>query len=68
MGRIICVTGLFKHRDRHGHLSGVEELLVDYGVDEDTLQAVPLQAVHPSQLGAKFDSEINEWVLEGEQE
>lgn len=39
------------------------KLIVDYGLNENTLAGVPLPCEHPSKLGAHIDWDIGEWVL-----
>lgn len=63
MSRIICVCGMFEVENDHGEVI-YKELTVDYGINEDTLEGVPLTWVHPSELGATFDKVIGEWVIE----
>jgi hypothetical protein len=62
MGRIICVAGTYPVM--RGNVEVGREFVVSHGIDEDTLQDVPLQQVHPSKLGAVFDRQLQEWVLE----
>lgn len=63
MGRIICITGVFPKYDRRHVVIG-QEFVVSHGIDEDTLRHVILPCEHPAALGAKFDSQIGEWILE----
>lgn len=60
---IICVCKQFEvmGKDRRG--TGKFELLVDYAVDIETGINVIVPNTHPAALGAKWDSEIGEWVL-----
>ena len=67
MGRIICITGHFDTHDRRGVKVGTE-FVVSHGIDEDTGRSVVLPSEHPAKLGAKFDRELMEWVLEDPQE
>ena len=39
-------------------------LIVSHGVDEDTLKDIILPQEHPLDLGAKFNRDLMEWVLE----
>ena len=43
--------------------TGKTELLVDYALDEETLQQIVVPCVHPSELGGIFDVELGEWRL-----
>ncbi len=66
MGRIICVASNFPII-RNGVEVG-REFVTSHGIDEDTLQDVVLQNVHPTKLGATFDRELGEWVIEESQQ
>lgn len=59
---IICVTGLFDVY-RNGIPTGKKEFVVSHGYDTDTDRDVILQCVPPLELGAKFDTDLQEWVL-----
>jgi hypothetical protein len=63
MSRIVLVTGVFPVYDRRG-VKIREEFGTSHGIDEDTGRVVITSCDHPAHLGAKFDPEINEWVLE----
>jgi hypothetical protein len=63
MGRIICITGNFPII-KNGYITQLTEFVVSHGVDEDTFENVCLPCEHPKNLGAKFDQNIGEWVLE----
>lgn len=62
MGRIICITGDFAIYDG-GVPTGKTEFVVSHGVDEDTGRNIILPSEHPAKLGAKFDLELGEWVI-----
>jgi hypothetical protein len=65
MSKIILVTGFFQKYGRDGQeLVGQTEFLTSHGIDVDTGKTVIVQSEHPKSLGAKFDYEIGEWVLE----
>jgi hypothetical protein len=65
VARIILVTGYFQKYGRDGHeILGETEFLTSHGIDEETGKTVIVQAEHPKYLGAKFDYEIGEWILE----
>ena len=63
MSRIICITGIFPKYDRRNVKIG-EEFVVSHGIDEHTMRNVILPCEHPARLGAKFDSQLGEWVIE----
>lgn len=42
------------------------EIVADFGVDEATGRNVVLPAVHPSDLGAKYNDDMGEYVMEEE--
>jgi hypothetical protein len=44
--------------------TGKYETIVSHGIDEDTLKNVVLPQERPVDIGAKFDKDLNEWVLE----
>ena len=62
MSRIILITGIFPVYDRWG-AKVREEFVVSHGVDEFGRNVI-LPTEQPAHLGAKFDKEIGEWVLE----
>jgi hypothetical protein len=64
MSRIFVVTGSFPVYDRRGRPTGQREFVVSHGIDEDTGRNVILPSEHPAKLGALWDRETNEWVLE----
>lgn len=47
----------------HEYKNGKKELVADYALDFDTLEAEIVPMVPPGQLGAKFDVGIGEWVI-----
>lgn len=61
---IIVVAGWFKVYDRQGRDTGKKEYLASHGVDVDTGRNVILSSESPEKLGAIFDFEIGEWVLD----
>lgn len=63
MGRIILVTGFFSVFDSYGTEID-KEFVVSHGVDEETGRNVVVQCEHPTRLGAKFDTDLQEWVLD----
>jgi hypothetical protein len=63
MGRTIVITGLFETRDRF-HMPAGKKFMVSHGIDEDTGRNVILPNESPIALGAKYDEDIGEWVLE----
>ena len=61
---IICITNYFDKLDAQGCHTGKKELLVDFAFDQDTLKQVVVPCVRPEQIGAKFNTDISEWVIE----
>ena len=64
MSRTIVITMMTRDTDRHGIPCGKPYMVASHGVDEVTLEAVCLPSEHPSALGARFDAEIGEWVID----
>ena len=60
MSRIILICKNFKKP-----LSSEKELLVDFAYDELTGQSVVVPCSNPTFLGATFDNDLGEYVLEG---
>lgn len=60
---IICVCKMFEVLDANKIPTWRKELLVDHVVDIETGRSVIVPCSHPSTIGAKFNSEIGEWVL-----
>lgn len=56
---IIVIAGMFENGDK-----GTFSLQASHGLNPDTLQSFPLPNEHPAALGAVFDSQIGEWVIE----
>jgi hypothetical protein len=44
--------------------TGVERLVVSHGIDESTGKTVILPSEHPSALGAVFDADLGEYVID----
>lgn len=65
MARIILITGNFQKLDKYGHTTGETEFITSHGVNEDTGEHIVVSQEHPKNLGGKFDTKIDEWVLEG---
>ncbi len=63
MPRVILITGTFPIY-KNGHKTGKTEFVVSHGVNEETGRNVILPCEHPAMLGAKFDTQLQEWVLE----
>lgn len=59
MSRVIVIAMREKNER-----TGVSQLVASHGMDEETLEAVVLPGVHPTALGAKWDLDLGEWVLE----
>ena len=64
MGKVVVITEYFDVWDIHGYPTGEKEFLVSHGIDTETMETIPLPGVLPDELGATYDSTINEWVLE----
>lgn len=64
---IIVICGFFEKEDGFGYPTGEKEFGVSHGVDMNTDQIVILPLVsRPEKLGAKFDQNIGEWVINDE--
>ncbi len=63
MSRIICITGHFPIL-RNGIPTGKTEFVVSHGVDEDSGRNVCLPCEPPHLLGARFERDHGEWVLD----
>lgn len=63
MASTILIAKMFPILDKNGFSTGKTELLVDYALDEETLQQIVVPCVHPSELGGIFDVELGEWRL-----
>lgn len=61
---IIVIANTCKKLDRYGSPTGETEVLISHGVDMDTGNFVVLPNIPPWMLGAVFDSDIGEYVLE----
>lgn len=59
---ILLVTGWFPVYDNFGY-TGEKVFGVDHGIDLDTGRTVVLPELHPKELGAKFNDELQEWVI-----
>lgn len=64
MSRIILITGFFDVLDSYGRSTGEKEFLASHGVDEESGKNVIITPDHPSNLGAKFDNTIGEYIIE----
>lgn len=62
MARIICITGLFPIYRKGIHIR--DEFVVSHGICEETFRNIILPNDSPQSLGAKFDSDIGEWVID----
>lgn len=60
MSRTILICKYFKKPK-----SSEKELLVDYAYDELTGESVIVPCSNPKFLGATFDNDLGEYVLEG---
>jgi hypothetical protein len=59
---ILLITGWFPVYDKIGK-TGEKVFGVDYGINLDTGATVVLPEMHPRELGATFNDQIQEWVL-----
>lgn len=65
MSRVIVITGCFPKYDRAGFKTGEYEEGVSHGVEEGSMRTIILPQVrYPSELGAKYDDGLGEWVIE----
>jgi hypothetical protein len=64
MGRILCVTCMSQDEDGLHNLIGPKKLVVSHGVDLETDKHVILPNEHPSILGALWDENLREYVIE----
>lgn len=58
---IILVTGWFPTYDAWGIENG-KEFVASHGVDEQGNNVI-VQNVHPTQMGAVYDANYQEWVI-----
>lgn len=63
MSRIICICGNFDIY-KNGYKTGQTEFVVSHGIDEETDKTVILPPEHPLTLGAVYDYNLCEWVIE----
>ena len=64
---IVVICGLFEKEDFLGYPTGEKEFGVSHGIDMNTDQFVVLPcASHPELLGAKFNQQLGEWVINDE--
>lgn len=49
---------------KNGIPTGQKEYVASHGVDMDTGRNITVSVDHPSKLGAKFDKNLDEWVIE----
>lgn len=68
MSRIIVITGEFDVLDRQGHRTGRKEFGVSHGIEEDTGRTIVMSGDTPAEMGATFDNELGEWVIETQAE
>ena len=60
---IICVSGMYPVYDDQGLEDGYQ-IMTSHGYDPETDRTYPLPSAHPRELGARFDDELQEWVLD----
>jgi hypothetical protein len=61
---IVLITGWFPVYDRNGYPTGEKEFGTSHGVDLATGQDTITSTEHPQKLGAVFNHEMLEWVIE----
>lgn len=61
---IVLVTGWFDVRDKYGSPTGKKEFGTSHGVDMDTGKMVITSTEPPDQLGARYDQDMMEWVID----
>jgi hypothetical protein len=61
---IILITGMFPKYDNMGHPTGETEFLTSHGIDYDTDRVVITPCEPPHMLGAKFNEDFMEWVID----
>jgi hypothetical protein len=49
---------------KNGIPTGQKEYVASHGVDIDTGRNIIVSADHPSKLGARFNEDLGEWVIE----
>lgn len=59
MARTICIV-----ETETCPRTGIRRLVVSHGIDEETLRSIPMPQVPPSELGAKYDIQLGEYVIE----
>lgn len=62
MSRVIVIAGHFDVIER-GRPTGRKEFVASHGIDESTGRNVVLPSEHPSSLGAKWDDQLQHWVI-----
>lgn len=50
--------------EEHNPKTGRKEVVVSHGIDENTMKTIVLPQVSVKELGARFDNERNEYVLD----
>ena len=61
---IVLVTGWFKVYDKYGYRTGKKEFGTSHGVDLATGAMVITSTEPPDQLGATWNEQMMEWVIE----
>lgn len=60
---ILVVTGWFDIYDKHGYPTGKKEFSISHGIDLKSGHSIVMSGGHPTTVGAKFDTEMQEWVI-----
>lgn len=61
---IIVIADVWDVTDHLNIPTGKKELLVSHGYDTYTGKTIILPQEHPRHIGAKFDMEMGEWVMD----
>ena len=60
---IVVVTGWFDIYDKHGYPTGKKEFSISHGIDLKSGRSIVMSGGHPTTVVAKFDTEMQEWVI-----
>lgn len=60
---ILVVTGWFDIYDKQGYPTGKKEFSISHGIDLKSGHSIVMSGGHPTTVGAKFDTEMQEWVI-----
>jgi hypothetical protein len=62
--KILCITGYYYVYREDGTNTGRKQFMVSHGILLDTEKTICLPNEHPSVLGACFDKDYNEWIID----